>query len=91
VCPRSRPVHHDAEGFDLGWRPLVAQDDGDFGDTQLAGGLQPQMAIHHFAVTADQTGDLETKLAKAAAHLIHSRVILARVAGVKDQLIDWPQ
>src|ERR1039458_6399842 len=34
--------------------------------------------------------NFETKFADTAAHAIHRRVVLARVAGVKDQLVDGP-
>src|ERR1035438_802062 len=48
------------------------------------------MAVNHLTVAADQTRDFETKFADTAAHAIHRRVVLARVAGVKDQLVDGP-
>jgi hypothetical protein len=48
------------------------------------------MAVNHFAVAAHQTRNLETKFTNAAAHAVHSRIVLARVARVKDQLVDGP-
>jgi hypothetical protein len=47
------------------------------------------MAVNHFAVTSNQTRNLETKFTDTAAHAIHGHVVLAWVPGVKDQLIDW--
>jgi hypothetical protein len=41
IGPGSRAVHQEAEGLDLRWRPLVAQDDRNLGDAQLAGRFEP--------------------------------------------------
>src|ERR1019366_4957860 len=90
VRPSSRPVDHEPEGLDLRRCPFVAQDDRDIHNAQPARGFEPQMAVDDFAVTADQARDFETKLTNTAAQAIHSRVVLARVAGVKDQLVNWP-
>jgi hypothetical protein len=49
------------------------------------------MTVNHFAVTSHEPGNLKTELTNAAAHAIHSRVVLAWIADVKDQLFDWPQ
>ena len=58
--------------------------------TQLARGLQPQMAIDHLAVAAGQHRDLEAELPDAAAHAIDRGVVLAGIACVEDQLVDRP-
>jgi hypothetical protein len=88
IGPRSRPVYHEAEGLDLRRRPLVAQDDWDIRNAQLASGFEAQMAVNHFAVTADQTRNFETEFTNTGAHAIYSNIVLARVARVKNQLVD---
>ena len=77
-------------------RPLVAEDHRDCGRvaagprSQLARGLQPQVAVDHLAVAAGQHRNLEAEFADAAAHAIHGGVVLARVAGVEDEAVDRP-
>ena len=58
--------------------------------SQLARGLQAQVAIDDFAVAARQHGNLEAELADAAAHAIDGGVVLAGIAGVENELIDRP-
>src|ERR1035441_5094097 len=48
------------------------------------------MTVNHFAVTADQAGNLETEFPNTAAHAIHSRVVLSWIAFISDQFVDWP-
>jgi hypothetical protein len=49
------------------------------------------MTVDDFAVTAGQDGNLETKFPDAAAHAIHGSIVLARVAGVENEFVYWPQ
>jgi hypothetical protein len=48
------------------------------------------VTIDHFAIAANQTRNLKAKLTNAAAHAIHRRIVLARVARIKDQPVDGP-
>jgi hypothetical protein len=68
----------------------VTKDHRDLGDAEFARGLQAQMAIDDFAVAAGEYRDLESELADAAAHAIHSGIVLAGVAGVENEFVDWP-
>jgi hypothetical protein len=70
--------------------PLVAQNHRNFGDAQLARGLQAQVTIDDLTVATGEYRDLEAELADAAAHAIHGRVVLARVAGVENKFVNWP-
>jgi hypothetical protein len=67
---------------------FVAQDDGYFGHTQLTGGLEAQMAVHHQAVAARQHRALKFKanFPHAAAHVIY-RVIVIVLARVRAEKI----
>ena len=58
--------------------------------TQLARGLQPEVAIDDLAVAAREHRDLEAELANAAAHAIDRGVVLAGVASVEDETINVP-
>ena len=44
-----------------------------------------QLTVRHFTVTAGKHRDLEAEFPDAAAHAVHDRVVLPRVASVKDQ------
>jgi len=46
------------------------------------------MAVDHFAVTSDQTGNFEPEFQEALAHTIYRRIIFAGVARIQDQLVD---
>jgi hypothetical protein len=48
------------------------------------------MAVYHLAVAAGQYRDLEAEFADAAAHPINCGVVLARIAGLEDQSVYWP-
>jgi hypothetical protein len=48
------------------------------------------MAIHYFSIAAREDRDFETEFTDAGAHAIHGGVVLARIAGVEDQLVDGP-
>jgi hypothetical protein len=45
------------------------------------------MAVDYLTVAAGEYGDLEAEFADAAAHPVNCRVVLARVAGVENQLV----
>ena len=90
VGPGDGAVHHQPEGLHLRRRPLVAEDHRHFGDAKLARGFQPKVAVDDFAVAAGEHRDLEAELADAAAHAIDGGVVLARIAGVEDELVDRP-
>jgi len=87
---RPKAVDHQPERFDLRGSPLVAEDYRDFLDSELARGLQPEVAIHHFTVAASEHWDLEAKLADTAAHAIHGSIVLAWISRVFYQPFDRP-
>ena len=91
VRPCRRPVDQEAERFHLGRGPLIAKDDRHFGEAQFASGLETQIPVHHFAVAADQTRNLEAELANGGAHAINGGVVLAQVAGIRDEPINRPK
>jgi hypothetical protein len=72
-------------------RPLIAKDDRNLGDAQVAGGLQPQVPIHDLAVAASEDRDLEPELADGSDHPIDCSIVLPWVPGVEDQLVDGPE
>ena len=48
------------------------------------------MAIHNFAVAANEARNLEAELADRGAHAIHGGVVFARIARILDEAIDGP-
>jgi hypothetical protein len=48
------------------------------------------MAVDHLTVAAGQHGTLEAEFPEAAAHAIHSSIVLARVASIEDEPVDGP-
>ena len=48
------------------------------------------MPVDHFTIAAGEHRDLEAELADAAAHAVHGRIVLPRVACVEDQPVDRP-
>jgi hypothetical protein len=88
--PRYRAVHQQPEGFHLGRRPLIAEDDGDFVDAELARGLDAQVPVDDLAVAARQHRDLESKFPEAGTHAIDDGVVFARIPSVEDQPINRP-
>src|SRR5215472_6149117 len=49
------------------------------------------MPIYDFALTADQTGNLESKLADRRAHPTHGGLLLARIARILAKPSNWPK
>jgi len=72
-------------------RPLVAEDDWNLSDAELARGLEPEVAIYDLAVAPNQAGHLESKFLDRRAHAIHSGVVLAGIPNVGYELIDRPR
>jgi hypothetical protein len=48
------------------------------------------MTVYDLTVAAGEDRDLEAKIADATAHAIHDRVVLAWVARVENELVNWP-
>jgi hypothetical protein len=90
VRPGHRAVHHQAKSLHLRRGPFVAKQDRHFGDAELTGSLQTQVAINDFSVAAGEHRNLEAELTDAAAHAIDGGVILPRVARVEDEPIGVP-
>jgi hypothetical protein len=88
--PFDGSIHEEPKGLDLRRRPLVAQDDRDFFDPELARCLQPEVAIYDLAIAAGQHRDLKSELTDRSAHPIHDRIVLPGIARILDQALDRP-
>jgi hypothetical protein len=53
-------------------------------------GLQAQVAVNHFTITARENGNFEAKLPDATTHSIYRSVVPSGVACIKDEPVNVP-
>jgi hypothetical protein len=74
IRPSCRAVNQKSKGLDLSIRPVVTEDYRDLAGvtsrpgTQLARGLQTQMAVDYGAIASSEHRNAKAELAKAATH-----------------------
>ena len=91
IRPRHGTVHHQPEGLDLSWRPLVTKYYWDLREPEFARRLETEVAIHDLTVAPHQARDLEAEFADRGTHAVYGGVVLAGVPNVRNEPVDGPE
>src|SRR4051812_38794826 len=90
LSPAGGPVYKQSKRLDLRWCPVVTQDDGQFRQPELPGGLEPQVSVDELPVRADQHWYPEAEFPDRGHHPVYRVIIPAQIAPVRSNLIDRP-